>query len=223
MGRGFLVAPLLASLLAASPGSFPAAGALLATGALADPTPDAESPEPIAPAAPTAPTAGSDAGETPVDLGALLSEAEASSPEILASRARLLAAGHIPSQMESPPDPLASVAYTNETFTDLTLGSSPDANLAFYWSQEVPYPGKLRLAGDVARAEIDATALRLDGLRLRVRAEVKSAYAELFRLDRTSEILGESRKLLESFRSTTRARSHAGQRKRPPTRSRRAS
>src|SRR5712691_1409605 len=116
--------------------------------------------------------------DEPLDLAALLIQAERSNLEILAAGARHEAAAHVPSQVEALPDPLASVSYTNESFTELTLGSSEDSNLALSWSQEVPYPGKRRLAGDVARAEIDVSARMLETARLRVRSEVKQAYAE---------------------------------------------
>jgi len=161
------------------------------------------------------PWAGMRAAETaPVEtlnLSALLAEAEAANPGILAVRARLRAAEHAPSQMQALPDPVASISYTNESLDDFTLGSTPDSNLAFSWTQEVPYPGKRGLAGDVARAEIDVVGRDLDAARLRVLAAVKMAYADLLRLDRTTSIVEESKKLLVSFRDTARVRYETGE------------
>lgn len=81
----------------------------------------------------------------------------------------------------------------------------------FSWTQEVPYPGKRRLAGDVARAEIDVAGHEMEGIRLRVRSEVKAMYADLYRLDRTTSILDASRDLLLSFREAARARYESGE------------
>ena len=74
------------------------------------------------------------------DLAALLAEAESSHPALRSASERLSASEQLPSQAEARPDPLATVAYTNDGISDFTLGSSPDATLAFAWIQEVPYP-----------------------------------------------------------------------------------
>jgi outer membrane protein TolC len=146
-----------------------------------------------------------------LDLAALLARADASNPEILAARARVEASKHVPSQVEAYPDPTASVSYTNETLTGLTLGSRDMSNLTLSWTQEVPYPGKLRFAGDVARSEIDVLERTVEVARLRVRSAVKVAYAELYRIDRVASILEENGKLLETFRAAARVRQETGQ------------
>ena len=147
----------------------------------------------------------------PVELAELLSRADASNPEILAARTRVEALKHVPSQMEALPDPTVSVSLTNETFNEFTLGTSEMSNLTFSWIQEVPYPGKRQLAGDVARSEIGVSQQAIEITRLGVRAAVKEAYAELHRIDRTSSILEESRKLLLAYRDAARARLETGQ------------
>jgi len=149
--------------------------------------------------------------DEPVDLALLLAAAEAANPEIRAFEQRLHALEHVPSQAEAPPDPLASISYTNESLSELTLGSADDSNLTVSWLQELPYPGKRQLAGDVARIEIEVAAQSIETVRLRVRAEVTSQYSELYRLDRTRAILEESRKLLTSFEEATRARYETGE------------
>lgn len=124
--------------------------------------------------------------------------------------ARHDAAERVAPQVEARPDPVVSVAYTNDSLDDLTLGSSPDSILAFSWAQELPYPGKRRLAGDVARADVEVSARALDTVRTRVRAEVKLAYVELHRLERTRSLLEESRTLLQSFLEAARSRYEVG-------------
>ncbi len=54
-------------------------------------------------------------------------------------------------------------------------------------------------------------SLSVEETYLAVRAAVKSAYAELLRIDRTAAILGESRGLLESYRDAARARYESGE------------
>lgn len=147
----------------------------------------------------------------PVELSALLAEAEASHPVLLAAAARVSAAEQLPAQAEARPDPLASLSYTNESLTDFTLGSSPDSNLTLSWMQEVPYPGKRRLAGDVARAEADVERRKVDTARLQIRAGIKMLYADLWRIDRTAEVLTDSLRLVDAFVDTARVRYESGE------------
>jgi outer membrane protein TolC len=153
-----------------------------------------------------------DAGAlSPLDLAALLREAEATNPEIGAARSRLDAAATVPSQVETPPDPLASVSYTNDGVESLTLGRSIMSNLTLSWTQEVPYPGKLNLGGDVARWEIEGSRRRIEAVQLDVRSRVKEIYADLYRIDRTLALLKENRALLASFLETARSRYEIGE------------
>jgi cobalt-zinc-cadmium efflux system outer membrane protein len=147
----------------------------------------------------------------PTDLATLLEQAETYNPEILASQSRVGAMTHLPSQVEALPDPLVSVSYTNESLNSITLGTDPMSNLTFSWLQDLPYPGKRRLAGELARSEVDVAARTVEVIKLQVRSEVKDAYAELYRIDRTTAILHESRKLLESLRDAVRARQESGE------------
>jgi cobalt-zinc-cadmium efflux system outer membrane protein len=147
----------------------------------------------------------------PLDLGALLVETESKNPEILAALARRSSAEALPSQVASLPDPVASVGFMNESLTSWTLGSSMMSNLAFSYSQDVPTREKRRIGGEAARAGIDVAAGSAEATRLRVLSEVKVAYAEIFRLDRTAAILEENRGLLQSILQTTRARYESGE------------
>jgi outer membrane protein TolC len=147
----------------------------------------------------------------PFDLASALALANASNPAILAYEERVEALKHVPSQVEAYPDPQTSVSLTNESLTAFTLGDLQMSNLTLSWQQEVPYSRKRGLAGDVARSEIDVASQGCELARLKVRAAVKAAYAELYRIDRTSSIVDESRKLLQSFRDAARARQENGQ------------
>src|SRR5882724_580283 len=146
-----------------------------------------------------------------LDLAALLREAESNNPEIAAMRLRQEAASLVPGIAEVPPDPVVSVSYLNDTVTDFTLGRSEFSSLAFSWTQEVPFPGKLHLGGAVASREAEMARSRLDAARLDVAAGIKGAYADLYRIDRSASILGDRRSLLVSFMQRARARYETGE------------
>lgn len=150
-------------------------------------------------------------GAPTLDLASLLREAEEKNPSIAAAGSRVSAAEAVPAQAEAYPDPLAGVTYQNESFTHITFGETEDSFLAFSWSQEVPYPGKRRLAGDVARGEVAMARRRADRIRRELSSEIKRVYAEIYRVDRTTSILTESRELLLSYLATARARYATGE------------
>lgn len=147
----------------------------------------------------------------PIDLAAVLALADASNPEILALQERTEALKHVPSQVDAYPDPQFSVSLTNESLNAWTVGTSDMSNITLSWLQEVPYSRKRGLAADVARADVDVSGQAVEVTRLRVRAAVKEAYVELYRIDRTSTIVEESKKLLQSFRDAARARQETGE------------
>jgi outer membrane protein TolC len=147
----------------------------------------------------------------PADLGALLREAQEKSPAILAAAARFEASGRAPSQAGALPDPEASVAYTNDGLSGFTLGEREFSTLRLSWTQEVPYPGKRDRASQAAAFVAERMAKELERVRLQVGAAVKSAYADLYRLDRTAAILEENRSVLESFAQAARRRYEVGE------------
>jgi len=146
----------------------------------------------------------------PADLEALLAEARAHFPGLAAARGRLAAAETVPSQLEALPDPLAGISWTNAGLTSSTIGDDGDSMISLTWSQEVPYPGKRRLAGDAGRGEIDVVRWSAEQARLELEARVKRWYAELYHSDRSTAVLAENRVLLESFLATARSRYETG-------------
>lgn len=145
------------------------------------------------------------------DLALLLREALEANPMLRAAEARLESARRVPSQAEAPPDPEVSLAYVNDGLSSLTLGDTEFSNLALTWTQEVPYPGKLKRSGIVAQTEIEMADRDLEMARLEVAAAVKTGYADLYRLERTVTLLRETQSVLESLAQSARSRYEVGQ------------
>jgi outer membrane protein TolC len=145
------------------------------------------------------------------DLGALLREAGENSPALRAAAARLEAARRAPSQANTLPDPEVSISYTNDGLSSFTYGESEFSNLTLTWRQEVPHPGKREQAAAVAEVSARVAATEFDRARLEVVSAVKSAYAELYRLDRTTTFLDETRHALETLAESARRRYEVGE------------
>jgi cobalt-zinc-cadmium efflux system outer membrane protein len=148
---------------------------------------------------------------SPADLGALLREAGENSPALRAAAARLEAARRAPAQANTLPDPEVSLSYTNDGLSSFTYGESEFSNLTLTWRQEVPHPGKREQAAEVAEESARVAATEFERARLEVVSEVKSTYADLYRLDQTATFLDETRQALTTMAESARRRYEVGE------------
>ena len=163
---------------------------------------------PITPTNP-APTAPANA---PTHLSDLLTEAERSNPQIQAAHQAWIAAQQVPSEVSSLPDPQVQVqqfsvgsprpfaGYTNSDFAYIGLGAS----------QEFPYPGKLRLKGQIAKQDATVAQEQYESVSRDVLANVKSAYFQLAYLSQTFAILQSDGELLNEAEKAADARYRSG-------------
>src|SRR5262245_22026800 len=147
--------------------------------------------------------------EEPLDLAALLAEADHANPGVLALDERAAAAAEVAIQEQAPPDPRLSVSYTNDGLSSFTLGESPFSNVTVRWDQDLPRPSGRKLAGEVARREHGVALAAGQTARARLRARVVADYAAIWRADRIRDLLGESRAALVTAQYAARARLEA--------------
>ncbi|PWT91182.1 MAG: hypothetical protein C5B54_05815 [Acidobacteria bacterium] len=156
---------------------------------------------------------GQAVAEDVVTLNDLIAEAMENNPQIQASENAYHASLSRPGQVSALPDPIVSFVSKNSNgnpvpFTE--LGDDPLSSIGFMWQQEIPYPGKLKLAGKIANQDAASMAADFDGTRSNVVAELKQAYYEYFRTSRSLEILQQSRELLKQFEEIAEARYRVG-------------
>lgn len=142
----------------------------------------------------------------------LLNEAERNNPQIQAARQGWQAAKEIPSQVSTLPDPQFSVqqvnvgsprpfaGYTNSDFAYFGLGVS----------QDLPYPRKLRLKGEIATQDADVAQEQYESVRRAILAGIKSAYFQLAYLSQTLGILESDGQLLQQVEKAADARYRSG-------------
>src|SRR6266478_497768 len=150
--------------------------------------------------------------QTMTPLAELLREAEQNNPQIQAARQSWQAAKQVPTQVSTLPDPQFTLqhfsvgsprpfaGYTNSEFAYLGLGVS----------QDIPYPGKLRLKGEIAKREADVSQQRSESVRRSVLAELKAVYFELAYLSKTLAILEQDGELLKQVQQAVDARYRSG-------------
>src|SRR5229473_5225191 len=145
-------------------------------------------------------------------LAELLRQAEQNNPQIQAARQGWKAAQQVPTQVSTLPDPQFQIqqfsvgsprpfaGYTNSNFAYIGLGVS----------QDFPYPGKLRLKGEIAKREADVVQQQYESVRRSILAQVKSAYFQLAYLSKTLGILESDGQLLQQVEKAADARYRSG-------------
>src|SRR5713226_910764 len=118
-----------------------------------------------------------------VTLPELLAEAERAHPAIKAEAQMIEAKrSHIP-QVKSLPDPTAQAGWMGNIRPFSVQHLDPSSYRGISAMQEFPYPGKLKVRGQIAEKDVEVEQWNLEAVRRQIRAEVKSAYYELAAVD----------------------------------------
>lgn len=148
-----------------------------------------------------------------VSVQELVHEAEQNNPDISAARRGYEAATHVASQVSALPDtqltvqqfavgsPRPFAGYTNSEFAYIGIGAS----------QEIPFPGKRSLRGQVANREADVRQTQIESVRRGVVAKLKAVYFKLAYLQQTLSVLERDDKLLGDMQQIVESRYRVGQ------------
>jgi outer membrane protein, heavy metal efflux system len=151
-------------------------------------------------------------GETPppLDLSWLIREAMEHNPEIIAAQRRLNAAEAAISQVKSLDDPMIRIGTFNTNYP-LNIGGQTDLYQRRYSvSQKIPFPGKLRLRGEIATEQSRMTGQELQAKIQEIISFVKSTFYEFYYIDRAVEITEENREFLRNFAKIAEIKYRAG-------------
>lgn len=174
-------------------------------------------PKPVSPAAPPGSggqaqpgtTASPFAGATELSVEALAEQVVARNPSLPQMVAAWQAAAARYPQVTSLDDPLLGT-----TLAPGALGSQPNG-YRFEVFQRFPFPGKLPLKGEVARAEASAAGRDVENVRQQLVEAARDAFYEYYLIDRSTEVNEELLRLLRSSRQTAAGLYKAGRVKEP--------
>jgi outer membrane protein, heavy metal efflux system len=153
------------------------------------------------------------AASTPTSLSQLLTEAQANNPQLSAADHAARAARQMVPQATTLPDPKFTyqqlsvgspkpfAGYTNSDFAYIGIGAS----------QELPYPGKLRLRGQVADRDADTKKAEIEVIDASIADEVKADYLQLAYLQQTLGILRQNEAVLDQLIQDATAHYQVGQ------------
>ena len=145
------------------------------------------------------------AEETRLSLKTLVDEAFERNPEVRSARERWEASKAIIPQVQTFPDPEVKLGYQR------IPAVSPIEGVVYGFGQNIPFPGKLRLRGEVAARRADRLEQEYLAFQLRVIARLKEAYFDLHFIHKAIEIVEKNKLLLVQFEKTAKARYAVGQ------------
>jgi outer membrane protein, heavy metal efflux system len=153
------------------------------------------------------------AADLPTPLSALLDEATRSNPDIQATRLGWQAATQVPSQVSTLPDPQVTLQHFSVGSPRPFAGysNSDFAYIGFGISQDLPYPGKLKLKGEAAQQDAAISRNKVETVRRSVLQQVKEAYYQIAYVQQTLEVLDRNGKLLEQVEKIADARYRVGE------------
>ena len=145
-------------------------------------------------------------------MDALIAEALRNNPEVVAAQKGYEAARQRPSQQSSLPDPTVSLGYVSvgNPLPGAGLGSQVLSNIGVLASQEFPFPGKLKLQGEMAAKDAEGAFQQYQAIQLDVVSRLKQAYHDLHHAYAESDLLIRNRDLLDRLLKVTEARYSVG-------------
>ncbi len=143
---------------------------------------------------------------TALRLDALLAEVAEASPALRAARLEAAAMAQVGAQVGALPDPLASLTVVPYP---LVTADGPQRSL---WrvEQTLPWPGTLALRARAADYAAEAAGHEADALALDLALQVKQAYYELYRLQRTDALVRRFEARLGAFAEAAAVRYEVG-------------
>ena len=179
---------------------------LLPAGLLAQPAePTAEVAAEVVPAGQQAP-----AEEARLQLEALVQEALENNPGVQSALRRVEAWRRRVPQARSFPDPVLGVGWMGEIRPFSLMRNDPSSFRSITAKQKIPFPGKLKLRGQIAGREAEAAWWDYETIRRRVAAQVKVTYYDYFYYHQAIEITRKDKDLLGKLAQIAEVRYQVG-------------
>jgi outer membrane protein, heavy metal efflux system len=151
-------------------------------------------------------SAADETAEPRLDLSGLIREFEAANPEIKAARQRWESAKAVVPQVQTLPDPRLQIGYQRMPMVPPVV-----EGVMYGVGQDIPFPGKLKLKGEVAQRDAERLEQEYNATRLRLVAELRQAYFDLHFVHKSIDIVERNKGLLTQFEKTAKARYSVGQ------------
>jgi outer membrane protein, heavy metal efflux system len=154
---------------------------------------------------------GDSQGEpTTVTLDELVREALQKNPAIRSAARRVQAMRARVPQAKSLPDPVVSAGWMGRIVPFTVMEGDPSSFRSITAMQEFPFPGKLKLHGQMADRDAEAAQWDLENTRRQIVAEVKAAYYNYYYDQKALDITRKDKNLLEKLTKIAEVRYQVG-------------
>jgi cobalt-zinc-cadmium efflux system outer membrane protein len=137
--------------------------------------------------------------EPTLSLDVFLSQALANNPGVQSALHTYRAKRRRVPQMKSLPDPKIGVGWNGNIAPFSVKDDFAPSSRNISATQEIPFPGKLALRGDIATQEAKAAWWVYEAARRRVVRDVKAAYYQYYFLTKAIQITEENKELLDKL------------------------
>ncbi len=145
------------------------------------------------------------------DLDRLVQVLLNKNPAILAARRAVDAQRAMVTPARTLPDPSITFQTMGNFLPPTLMAGDPSSARVLTLSQEIPFPGKLNLQGQIASAEADAEVWKYEEVRREKVAELKAAYYDFYLAQKLTDVVEKSKALLTQFSEISEARYKVGQ------------
>jgi outer membrane protein TolC len=153
-----------------------------------------------------------DARGEPAKLADLVAEADRNNAQIQVARREWESMQQVPTQLTTLPDPQVALQQLNvgspRPFAGFT--NSDFAYIGLGVSQDFPYPGKLRLRGELAKKDADVAKERVAAVRLAILSRLQTAYFRIAFLAKQNALLSSDRELLQQMEQAAEVKYRSG-------------
>ncbi|MBF0495233.1 MAG: TolC family protein [Deltaproteobacteria bacterium] len=146
-----------------------------------------------------------------VTLDELIKTALAQNPSLQAARQTVGAKQARVLAEKTLPDPTLSFQTMGQAIPFKLMQGDPSSGRTVSIQQDIPYPGKLELKGNIANSEAEAEQWNYEQIRRQVMADVKTAYYGLYLVYKSVEVIEKNRQLLRTMSRLAEARYQAAQ------------
>ena len=150
------------------------------------------------------------AGPSSVGLEDLVREALQKNPAVQSVLHTFEAQRRRVPQAKMLPDPMVGIGWAGNITPFSVQSGDPSSYRAVTASQQLLYPGKLKLRGEIASKDADAASSDLEAIRRRVTADMKSAFFEYWFYDKAIQTTLKDKDLLTKLSQIAEARYRVG-------------
>jgi outer membrane protein TolC len=154
--------------------------------------------------------AGEATGQPVLMIDDVIAEALSKNPEAQSALHAIKGLQRRVPQVRALPDPMASVGWAGNLAPFSVMQGDNSSFRGVTVSEQFPYPGKLKLRGQIASKDVDAAQADYEAIRRRVAAEVRTAYYDYFYFDKAIQTTNRNKELLEKLSKIAEARYRVG-------------